>query len=834
MTRFHSPARLARLLTAAALLALVPAQAQLGEPGKPATFKFDALNSRVPFVTMPFVNTDSLIGEDELRDAAKMPYRFGHNHLVRYSLDNSGHWEVLPNGVRTWRLGVNCPGAMTVNLAFEDFHLPQGAQLFVYTPDHATVLGAFTSKHNWADKKFGTELLPGESVIVEYVEPAAVAGQGTLTLFRVTHGYRSVSPFLESLDRGFGDAGNCHNNVHCPGAGAWQNEVRSAVCLVSGGSEFCSGALINNTCNDGTPYVLTADHCGPADGSWVFRFNWEASGCNDPSTNPSSQSLSGGTPRASNGGSDFHLCEINSVPPANYNVYYAGWSNVNTPADSVVCIHHPSGDIKKISWAMNPTTSVTWSGAQCWLIGLWTSGVTEPGSSGSPLFDQNHRIVGQLYGGASYCGAPPQDLNDYYGKFSTSWNTGSSAATRLVDWLDACTTGASTDNGYDPNQPTVALDAQMLAVNAPSGNTNTCTPPVSFTPSLSLRNAGIDTLTTATITYQLDSQTPQVYTWNGTLPTGQLAGITLPVISATAGTHTFTAIVSAPNNGSDGNPVNDTTSGTFTVTVLAPQAFPVVEGFQQPAFPPANWIRNNPDGDVTWVRTTATGSGSSASTRMDNFNNDNTGTRDELVTPLTDLTGVTSLNLTFDVAYARYDSQYSDTLAVHVSTDCGQTWTQVYLKGGSTLATAPDNTNAFQPSASQWRNETINLNSYVGQSSIQARFQNRSGYGNFMWLDNININVPSAITETDAGIFSIYPNPGSGLFTLDCSAGFAAEVQLSLCDVTGREVWQQQHNNLSSGRTTIDLSGMSEGVYFLQIAHEGAKSVKKLVIRKDK
>ena len=154
--------------------------------------------------------------------------------------------------------------------------------------------------------------------------------------------------------------------------------------------------------------------------------------------------------RAKNAGSDFCLLELNSVPPASYNVQYSGWdaSDANT-VSSVVGIHHPSGDLKKISFENDPVTQGNWGGAQTWDVAQWDDGITEPGSSGSPLFDQNHRIIGQLYGGNSACsGNVENGQGDSYGRFGVSWDAGATAATRLKEWLDPGNTGILVVDGY--------------------------------------------------------------------------------------------------------------------------------------------------------------------------------------------------------------------------------------------------------------------------------------------------------------------------------------------------------------------------------------------------
>ena len=806
------------LLSSCLIVASFSAWSQRGEGGMPYSNKSDYFNNEVPFVTMQPFNIDSVRNAAAYQDSVKGPYKFGYNYFTNLNPDNSGTWKDLSNGDRYWRLGITCPEALSINLAFSGMVMPHGAKLFVYSADRKVVMGAFTRNQMNPDQLFGTELIPGEAVVVEYYEPAAVRGQGWLNVFRITHGFRGVQPYLDDIGRGFGDAGNCHNNTACPGAVAWADQARSVVCLVSGGSEFCTGALINNTCNDATPYVLTADHCGTANGSWVFRFNWQSATCADPSTNPSSQSLTGGTQRAAYGGSDVSLVQINQAIPSNYNVYFSGWNRVNAVVDSTVCIHHPSGDIKKISWAQNVTISSTYGGADCWRTTQWTSGVTEPGSSGSPLYDPNRRIIGQLYGGPSYCGAPTNSLNDYYGKFSTSWTGGGTNATRLSNWLDACNTGVTVLDGFDPNTPTVALDAQMNAVVTPSGAYTNCGAAINEDVIVVLRNAGVNTLTSCTITWQLDSNTPTVFNWTGSLNSNSTTQVNLGNITLPLGTHTVTVVVSNPNNGSDGNTANDQSSTTFTVTTLATGTLPVQDGFQSTTFPSAGWSVVNPNNDVTWVRTTAAGFNSSASMRIDNFNNDTQGTTDDLRTPVLDLTNaIAPITVTFDVAYARYSSQYSDTLGVYVSTDCGVTWIQVFLKGGSTLSTAPDNTNAFTPNANQWRAESINLSAYAGQSGVIVAFRARGGYGNFVYVDNINITSgTTSLNEVNGLDVGVYPNPSNdGIFTVEIAGVLLGNEVMEVTDLTGRVIFTQTLNGVQ--RQAVDLSGEAQGVYFVSV-----------------
>jgi PKD repeat protein len=185
------------------------------------------------------------------------------------------------------------------------------------------------------------------------------------------------------------------------------------------------------------------------------------------------------------------------------------------------------------------------------------------------------------------------------------------------------------------------------------------------------------------------------------------------------------------------------------VTISSTVPLPLVEGFQNAQFLPANWTRLDANNDnVYWQRSTTVGgyNASTACSYFDNYNLNVSGAHDEMWTPKYNLTTLSTCSLTFDVAYARYDATYSDSLEVLVSTNCGQTWTSVYLKGGTTLATAPDYTAAaFVPTAAQWRTENINLNAYVSSTTFMVSFRNRGRYGQMLYIDNINITgAPAA------------------------------------------------------------------------------------------
>lgn len=822
------------------------ATAQLSSGGKPLSFDNYSLASKsIKFENLPAFDLESMLAGDAINDQSKGPFRFGYNHLVNYNLENSGIWTTLANGDRIWQLGLKSTGAQSLNLAFDDFYMPEGAKLFVYTADKKFIIGGFTKQNNDKSNRFATDLIPGDALIIEYYEPAEVANQGRLNLFRVTHGYRGIKEYSA---KSFGGGGSCQVNVNCALGANWQNEKHGVVCLVVNGSEFCTGSLINDVPQDSKPYVLTANHCSSSNdfATWVFRFNWEAPGCPNPGSAPSTaQSLNTSTLRARSPGSDFCLVEITGglsggTVPAAYNPYYNGWSNINTPALSVVGIHHPSGDIKKISEALNPTITGTYSNADCWKIGQWTTACTEPGSSGSPLFDQNKRIVGQLYGGPSSCGGATIDMNDYYGKFATSWIGGGTSSTQLQIWLDPNNTSATTLNGFDPfaTPPAFALDAAIQSISAPASGYSSCN--TSITPQLVLKNYGSDILTSCTINYKIDGGTVQTYNWSGSLNTYAATTITLSGITGlSVASHTFTSYTTNPNGNTEQNTINDSSTNTFSIISASPVVtIPLSESFQT-AFPSTNWSVGNPDANTTWAKATTAG-GFGTSTSSAKMNNNVTGDisnqSDFIYSPYLDLTSVISpITLSFDVAYARYNSSYKDSLIVSVSNDCGSSWNRVYFKSGTSLATAPDNTGAFVPTASQWRMEGVNLNSYAGSGALKIAFENKSGWGQALYIDNINIsNSALSIYNNDFNSsFNIYPNPNNGQFNVAVNLTAQSDISIKVLNVLGEIISAKTLSNVSNDIVNIDLRGEANGLYFVEVSTATEKSVKKINVVKN-
>jgi len=543
--------------------------------GNPLSWNGKVSLQNIPEKTMTGFNQSIVDSEDNINDALKdSPWRFGYKYDVNYNLNNSGSWKILPNGNKIWQLAIECKGALTVNLLFQNFHLPKGAYLYLYDIDQTNRVGAYTYSNNRKDGELGSELVHGEKIIVEYVEPADVKESGRFTISNVIHGYRTLAPIEKNLVRALNSSGDCNIDVNCPLGNGWDSEIRSVAMIVVGGSGICTGALVNNTCNDGSTYFLTANHClGGSTGSWAFRFNWESpsgtescattAGSVDPGP-PYDQTANGATILVNSAASDFALLEIDNMTltnAQNWNCFYAGWDASDlTTVTQATGIHHPSGDVKKICRENDAPYHSNNGGAATWYITQWEQGVTEPGSSGSPLFDQNHRIIGQLYGGAAACaGTVNNNQYDYYGRMGVSWNNG------IDTYLASTSCGVTTltDDGWDPNSPTLPDDAGISTVTSPQGPY--CID--NFDPEITLRNYGTNNLTTVSINYDIDGTTNNFYSWTGNLAPGGTEIITLPNMISTAGSHTFNAYTFLPNGNTDSNPLNDAASANYSATI---------------------------------------------------------------------------------------------------------------------------------------------------------------------------------------------------------------------------------------------------------------------------
>lgn len=535
---------------------------QISHGGQPRSFETSGLKANIDYRIMPEVDVEQLLMEDAIdENDPDIPWRFGKDMAVDFNLNNSGTWETLQNGDRIWRLEITSYGAFSLNLIYDEFYMPPGADFFVYNAQKSHVIGSFTEENHKPNGGFATIPVKGETSILEYYEPAEFTGQGKLAVSYVIHAYKD---FYHDADKGFGNSGDCNVNVNCPEGDEWRDQQRGvAMILTQNNARKCTGSMINNTANDGTPYFLTANHCAGGESTWIIMFNYESPGCDDID-GPTNQSVQYTTKRASSATSDMLLLELSAVPPASYNVYYNGWDRIDESASHSTTIHHPRGDIKKISFDDDPYTSDKYLGSNGendshWKITQWDLGTTEGGSSGSPLFNPQKQIVGQLHGGWASCNSL---TSDWFGKFSTSWDYYSEPEKSLKSWLDPLETGAIAIQGYDPGISQYENNAQLSSIISPE---NVYEGYSFIRPHFIIQNKGTENLQSLEITYQINDGELVQQTWTGDLSQSDTAHVYFPEIELNFGNYEFLVYTNSPNDVEDEYPENDTLSRTVDV-----------------------------------------------------------------------------------------------------------------------------------------------------------------------------------------------------------------------------------------------------------------------------
>ncbi|ALN92754.1 MULTISPECIES: proprotein convertase P-domain-containing protein [Lysobacter] len=469
------------------LLGLSISAALAAPASRPAAFDHHNISSvdKIAVRAMPAVDVAKLKAEDLLRDKRGDIPRFAFPIKVDMTPLNSGVWEDLDADNVIWRQRVRSEKALSLNFGFTQYHMPQGGRLLVYPATQAAagdrnLISEYTARDNNAQGQLWTAIVPGQEAVIEVVVPRAKLGELKLKLGQVGHDYVGFGPLARRLAAASGEkgvSGQCNVDVVCPDGDGRRDIIRSVAAYSKNGSLACTGSLVNNTANDKKMYFLTANHCGMTTASTaasiVVYWNYQNSTCRAPNTPASgangdgsmSQNQSGSTVKASYADSDFTLLELNTAANPAFNLYWAGWDRRDQNFSSAIAIHHPNVAEKRISLSTSPTSFVAWGGGAgtTHLNVQWqpTGGVTEPGSSGSPLYSPEKRVIGQLHGGPSSCSATGTNRSDQYGRVFTSWTGGGTASTRLSNWLDAGNTGAQFIDGLDsgggtPNTPPVA------------------------------------------------------------------------------------------------------------------------------------------------------------------------------------------------------------------------------------------------------------------------------------------------------------------------------------------------------------------------------------------
>lgn len=322
-----------------------------------------------------------------------------------------------------------------------------------------------------------------------------------------------------------------------------------------------------------------------------------------------------------------------------------------------------------------------------------------------------------------------------------------------------------------------------------------------------------------------DSSAFNPTSWSWTFPGGNPSTDTVqnPIVTYTA-SGTYNVTLTATNASGS----STLTKNNFIVVLNNIGTPQITEDFKGAQFAPANFFLSDDGNDgIVWMRDSVTGAYGSdtASAIFDNFDFDVTGTRDRISTRLIDLSSAAAAVLVFDVAYSPYNTtNWSDTLAIYVSADCGITDTLIFLKGGTTLATnGTVSTSFYVPAANEWRNEIVDLSPFLGLSDVMISFENRGYFGNVMYIDLINITTAVGMNETHvASDIILFPNPvhQSAVISINnAELKDASKVSVKIYDIIGNEVKQLPVTSVSNGRMFVqfDRGNLESGMYFYSI-----------------
>ncbi|MDD6211249.1 MAG: trypsin-like peptidase domain-containing protein [Bacteroidales bacterium] len=433
--------------------------AQISYGGQPYSFSNQGLRAR----TAGAEDVSTYIVEDLDREEIKREleerggncrecsdgFYYGKEVYTRIDFFRSAQKIETDNDEKVWLLKIESEKAEGYQLIFSKFKMAKGAKLFVYNEDRSMLLGSFTSENNREDKTFLTQYINGRSIYVEYVAPAG-AKKSTIFIDRVVYIFDKCFTPNKGPFSPDGSAA-CQINTSCLAGSGYDVEIKSALMILLKDSvgEYwghCSGVLVN----DGTnyvarfkPLVFTSNHCYENSkgelgevADWLFLFRHESSSCSSDGSdlikNTTKSALGAKVLSRDEGSlrSDYLLLELNNTVKdiAKYDVAFAGYSfsesfiPLGSTSEPLVGVYHPEGDVKKILISEAAATSTGWNkpGDDHWDVRATTGFKTEPGASGSPLFNHKHQVIGVCHGGVPSvtCNSPLTERITCYGKLS--------------------------------------------------------------------------------------------------------------------------------------------------------------------------------------------------------------------------------------------------------------------------------------------------------------------------------------------------------------------------------------------------------------------------------
>ncbi|MBK9471481.1 MAG: choice-of-anchor J domain-containing protein [bacterium] len=792
--------------------------------------------SAVPsFGAMP-VDRAAAQAEDVSRAEADLPPRFALPQVVDLDPETSGTWEDLDSRFTMWRLRLNAPGALSLNLGFTAYRLPKGARLSLYPTDvkggdDPRGVRVFTDRDNEEHGELWTPVVVADDIMVELVLPIESRHDYELAIGSVNRGYAFFGESIEQMmqDKAANKAGTCNIDVVCPEGDDWRLEINSVGVISTGGSTFCTGAMVNNTAEDGTPYFLTANHCGINTGnaaSLVVYWNFQSPTCGAQSGGSLTQFQTGSVFLAASSTSDFTLVRMDDPVDPAHEVSFAGWNKSTADFPSVTAIHHPNTDEKSISFENNATTTTAYLGTAVVAGGNhirvidWDLGTTEPGSSGSPLFDPDHRVVGQLHGGYAACG---NNESDWYGRLSTSWSA-------IASYLDPTASGVTVLDTFAPWATGLQVAGGNFAAEGQAGG-----------PFLPVGTSYVLTNNSAyPVNYTVVDDVAWIDVTNGTgsIAAGGSATVLVGLNSAAnsvgnglyAGTLTIT-------NTTDGQ--GNTTRG-LSLKVGVPVltlSFPLDTN---PGWTlGTGWAFGVPSGAGGQYGEADPTSGFTGSNVLGyNLAGDypNSMAESHLTTTAITCSAMQGTVLKFrrwlNVEQPSYDHAY-----VRISTNGGATWTQVW-------------TNTAEVADAAWTQVSYDISALVdGQANVLIRWTMGTTDSSWQYSGwNIDDVELWAMPTYVAGVGDLpgtrlalgnHPNPFNPLTRVEFALATAGPVSLDVYDMQGRLVRRLVAAEMAAGPQSVVWDGLDgagrkvgSGVYLARLQANGTMAEHKMVMLK--
>jgi PKD repeat protein len=777
------------------------------------------MDKHVPELYLPAPDLEQLRIEDELRDRQGKFYRIGVAAYAQITPQSAGLWKTLPNGDRQWQIRIKSPGAEALSFQFDVFKLYDNSTFTVRDMKGVLRHEPLAQKDVLDHFMMNAALCFGDEFVLTLTEPVG-SRPSELFLNEVMYGYRSTgNPASNKIN----ESDPCQVNVNCtPVGNEWQDEKRGVarVLVVEGNSQgWCTGSLVNNTAQNCKPYFLTALHCGLNStatnmNNWRFYFRYEAPTCVNPTSAPTNYfqgcfKIADSGDGGGSSGSDFLLVQlgtaaneattITTLKSSTHNVYWNGWDANNTTSNSGSSIHHPAGDIKKISTYSSNLVSTQWGTASGshWRV-VWTAnanghGVTEGGSSGSPIFrgsTGNSLIMGTLTGGSSYC--TQLSAPDLYGKMSYHWTSNGTADNRrLRPWLDPTNSGVLT----------------LL------GSADPCSAPAAPIANFVANQTNVIPATTVNFT-DLSSGIPTSWSWS---------------VSPTTGW----AYAGGTTAASQNPQITFNTVGQYSVTLVA-----------------TNALGSDSEVKTNYITVAnSTGPCAGASTTCDEYIQNvtfNTINNTTACTNYTSYSASTTVNK---------GNSYAMTVTPQIT---GQGVGSAYI--GNEIAAWIDYNNdgifanpgerVFYLNVIQGTTAaqfTQNVSIPAGATTATVKMRVRISYNGadggegpidpcgttqYGEVEDYNVNIQPASTSSleENGLFSqvyVYPNPFNNELVIDLSSLSGENVGIEVIDIAGKVLISSESEMQSM--VNFDMSSFAKGVYQIRLTYGSERTMRRVI-----